>query len=102
MSGRDLTVGEARNLCRSYGMWVASRDEIVTDAYGAGLIKAEIHKLTGVARSTIDVILASVSDTDRSPAAAPPGHTLRDTGRAPEPTRPPGTPAPGPATGGAA
>lgn len=102
MSDRDLTVKEARHLCGKYRTWVELRDYVIRNAYAAGLSKAEIHKLTGVARSTIDVILASVSDTDRSPAAAPPGHALRDTGRAPEPTRPPGTPAPGPATGGAA
>jgi len=35
------------------------RDEVVRTAAEAGLIKSEIHRLTGIARSTLDRILGA-------------------------------------------
>jgi hypothetical protein len=35
------------------------RDEVVRTAAEAGLIKSEIHRLTGIARSTLDRILGT-------------------------------------------
>ena len=34
-------------------------DEVARTAAGAGLIKSEIHRLTGIARSTLDRILGT-------------------------------------------
>ena len=59
----ELTVRQAREMLAS---WAADhravdgrRDEVVRTAAEAGLIKSEIHRLTGIARSTIDHIVSS-------------------------------------------
>jgi hypothetical protein len=38
---------------------ISNRDDIVRAAYAAGFSKTKIHRLTGLARSTIDRILTS-------------------------------------------
>ena len=59
----ELTVRQAREMLAS---WAADhravdgrRDEVVRTAAEAGLIKSEIHRLTGIARSTLDRILGT-------------------------------------------
>ena len=59
----ELTVRQAREMLVS---WAADhravdgrRDEVVRTAAEAGLIKSEIHRLTGIARSTLDRILGT-------------------------------------------
>lgn len=53
----ELTVRQARELLAEYASIVASRDARVRIAWTSGVSKAEIHRLTGLARSTIDQIL---------------------------------------------
>jgi hypothetical protein len=93
MSGRDLTLSEARSLCHSYRMWAKARDTVVRDAVDAGLSKATVHALTGIARSTIDTILARTGRTTQPPAASSPAPSPREEGRA---TASPPRAAPGP------
>ena len=59
----ELTVRQAREMLAS---WAADRravdgrrDEVVRTAAEAGLTKSQIHRLTGVARSTLDRILGT-------------------------------------------
>ena len=57
--GEELTVRQARDLLIEYAAVLASRDARVRAAVGAGVSKAEIHRITGIARTTINDILAS-------------------------------------------
>ena len=57
----ELTVRQARELL---AQWTADqaaittrRDEAIRAAVDAGLSKSEVHRLTGIARTTIDRIL---------------------------------------------
>lgn len=66
---KELTVRQARELL---ALWTADqaaitirRDEVVRSAVDAGLSKSEVHRITGIARSTIDRIV--------TPPAAPDG-----------------------------
>ncbi len=59
----ELTVRQARELL---ALWAAEqhavagrRDEVVRAAVEAGLSKAEVHRLTGIARTTIDRIVVA-------------------------------------------
>ena len=52
----DLTIRDACALLRAYGEWSANRDNLIRAAYAAGVSKATIHRLSGLARSTIDII----------------------------------------------
>ncbi len=65
---QELTVRQAGELLTG---WAAERravagrrDDVVRVAVGAGLTKAEVHRLTGIARTTIDRIVGA------APAAA--------------------------------
>ena len=58
----ELTVRQAREMLAA---WAAEqdavagrRDEVVQAAVDAGLSKAEVHRLTGIARTTIDRIVS--------------------------------------------
>jgi hypothetical protein len=58
----ELTVRQAREILTA---WAAERrsvagrrDEVVSVAVEAGLSKAEVHRLTGIARTTIDRIVS--------------------------------------------
>jgi DNA invertase Pin-like site-specific DNA recombinase len=55
-----LTVHEARQRLITWQSWTQMRDEFVRQAFASGVSKAEIHRLTGIARTTIDRILAEV------------------------------------------
>ena len=43
------------------------RDDVVRVAVGAGLTKAEVHRLTGIARTTIDRIAGVVPSAGGGP-----------------------------------
>ena len=65
----ELTVRQAREKLTS---WAADRravdgrrDEVVRAAVEAGLTKSEIHRLTGIARSTLDRILGAAGGDQR-------------------------------------
>lgn len=54
---QGLPLTEARMLLRVWAGHAAERDRLVRAAYTAGLSKREIHRLTGLARMTVDHIL---------------------------------------------
>jgi len=60
----DLTVRQAREMLTAWAAEqdavAARRDEVVRAAVEAGLSKAEVHRLTGIARTTVDRILADL------------------------------------------
>ena len=43
------------------------RDEVIRSAIEAGLSKSEVHRLTGMARTTIDRILGAVPAMEQDP-----------------------------------
>jgi hypothetical protein len=63
----ELTVRQARELLADWAAVVRSRDERVLTAVESGLSKAEVSRLTGIARSTIDRI---VDSAPRGPVTA--------------------------------
>jgi hypothetical protein len=67
----ELTVREAREMLAG---WAAEqdavgrrRDEVVRAAIDAGLSKSEVHRLTGIARTTIDRILGGLPAMQEDP-----------------------------------
>ena len=62
MTSRDRPQ-HARKLMKLRNL-TGERDKIITEAYRAGFTKMEIHKLTGVARTTIDEILRREEGSD--------------------------------------
>ena len=58
---RELTVRRARDMLAAWaveqGAVAGRRDEVVRAAVAAGLSKSEVHRLTGIARTTIDRIV---------------------------------------------
>jgi hypothetical protein len=58
----ELTVRQARDLLTEWAEVTRSRDDRVRTAYISGLSKSEISRLTGIARTTIDRIVESISD----------------------------------------
>lgn len=54
-----MTIAEAEESLTDYAATVASRDERVRAAVAVGVSKHRVHILTGIARTTIDTILAS-------------------------------------------
>lgn len=57
MNTERLTVAEAEQMALDWAANYARRDEMVRAVKAAGLTKLRIHKLTGIARTTIDRIL---------------------------------------------
>ena len=59
----ELTVRQAREMLAAWAAEqdavAARRDEVVRTAVDAGLSKAEVHRLTGIARTTIDRIVSA-------------------------------------------
>ena len=62
----ELTVRQAREMITT---WAAAqraaavqRDEVVRAAVAAGLSKSEVHRLTGIARTTVNRIVGSGPD----------------------------------------
>ena len=67
----ELTVRQAREMLAG---WAAEqdavgsrRDEVVRAAIDAGLSKSEVHRLTGLARTTIDRILGTLPAMEADP-----------------------------------
>ena len=67
----ELTVRQARQMLAA---WTAEQDavgsrreEVVRAAVGAGLSKSEVHRLTGIARTTIDRILGAAPALEADP-----------------------------------
>ena len=67
----ELTVRQARELLAA---WAAEhhavgsrRDGVVRAAIDAGLSKSEVHRLTGIARTTIDRIAGAVPAMEQDP-----------------------------------
>ncbi len=59
------------NARRSLALWhriAKSRDQRILDAYDAGLTKSEIHRLTGVSRPHIDVVIRREQDRQCHPS----------------------------------
>ncbi|HEY1706082.1 MAG TPA: hypothetical protein VGG75_40910 [Trebonia sp.] len=60
---KDLTIRQARELLTSWAAEqvavTARRDDVVRTAIAAGVSKSEIQRLTRIARSTIDRIIAA-------------------------------------------
>ena len=70
-SVKELTVRQAREMLAG---WAAEqdavgsrRDEVVRAAIDAGLSKSEVHRLTGMARTTIDRILGTLPAMEQDP-----------------------------------
>jgi len=59
----ELTVRQAREMLTAWaaeqGEVASRRDEVVQAAVAAGLSKSEVHRLTGIARTTIDRIVST-------------------------------------------
>jgi len=67
----ELTVRKAREMLAA---WPAEQDavgsrrgEVVRAAIGAGVSKSEVHRLTGMARTTIDRIVGAVPAMQQDP-----------------------------------
>ena len=67
----ELTVRQARQMLAA---WAAEqdavgsrRDEVVRAAVDAGLSKSEVHRLTGMARTTIDRIAGTIAAMEEGP-----------------------------------
>ena len=70
-SVKELTVRQAREMLAG---WAAEqdavgsrRDEVVRAAVDAGLSKSEVHRLTGMARTTIGRILGTLPAMEQDP-----------------------------------
>jgi hypothetical protein len=65
----ELTVRQAREMLTAWAVEqdavAGRRDEVVRSAVDAGLSKSEVHRLTGIARTTIDRILGQASGAGR-------------------------------------
>jgi hypothetical protein len=68
----ELTVEQAREMLTA---WAAEqdavsgrRDDVVQAAIAAGLSKSEVHRLTGIARTTIDRIVCAAPAADEGAA----------------------------------
>ena len=58
MTRAELTPRQAMELLDAWGKWNARRDELVRQAFDARVTRAEIHRLTGLAVTTINRIIA--------------------------------------------
>lgn len=73
----ELTVRQARELLAQWSADQAAittrRDEVIRAAVDAGLSKSEVHRRTGIARTTIDRILTAHSVPDGAAIVQPGG-----------------------------
>lgn len=60
-----LTYGEAEQALTRYAETTGGRDELVRAALAAGVSKHRIHQLSGIARTTIDRIMAESTEEKR-------------------------------------
>lgn len=65
----ELTLRQARELLAAWAADQAAvtrrRDEVVRLAVAAGVSKIEVHRLTGIARTTVDRIISAVEESTR-------------------------------------
>ena len=73
-SARSATELTARRARQMLAAWAADhdavgsrRDEVVRAAIDAGLSKSEVHRLTGMARTTIDRIAGTIAAMEQDP-----------------------------------
>jgi DNA invertase Pin-like site-specific DNA recombinase len=78
---KELTLRQARELLTTWAAEqsaaAARRDEVVRTAVAAGLSKSEIHRLTGIARSTVDRIVEAPEISSDGPSTAHGGGNTR-------------------------
>lgn len=89
MAARELTYREAIELLTEWSWWAVRRDEFVHVAHSARVSIADIHRLTGLSRSTIATILAAEVPPPESGSGAVPGAAAGGpphVGRGPAPT----------------
>ena len=60
----EMTLREARELLAEYAEMAATRDQRIRTAHASGVSVMEIHKITGLARTTIQKIIES--ETEKS------------------------------------
>ena len=57
----ELTIRQAREMLTAWAAermrWTSQRDQVVRAAVEAGVSKSEVHRLTGIARTTVDRII---------------------------------------------
>ena len=62
----ELTLRQSRELLAEWAAQQAEvtrrRDEVVRIAVDSGVSKSDVHRLTGIARTTIDRIVSSAAD----------------------------------------
>jgi hypothetical protein len=68
----ELTLRQARELLAAWAAErdavTARRDEVVRAAVSAGVSKSEVHRLTGIARSTLDRIIGAAAGEEAGDA----------------------------------
>lgn len=74
----ELTVRQAERLLIEWAAVSAGRDGRVRTAYASGVSKMRIHELSGLARSTVDQILAGRTAGPHGPTGAAVTLTPRD------------------------
>jgi len=58
MTRAELTPRQAMEMLDAWRRWDERRDELVRQAFAARLTRAEIHRITGLAVTTINRIIA--------------------------------------------
>ena len=66
----DQRVRALRERLGLYGELKENRDQLIKDAWLAGISKTDIHRLTGLGRNTIDRICGT--EADRAGLTSPP------------------------------
>jgi hypothetical protein len=61
-----MTQAEARDELLRWREYHGQRDTLIRQAHEAGVTKTDIHRITGIARTTIDSILAITDDNIRA------------------------------------
>lgn len=57
-----MTAAEARDELLRWREYHGQRDTLIRKAHAAGVTKTDIHRITGIARTTINTILAGARD----------------------------------------
>ena len=80
----SLPVEVLRKRLHMFGAQMDMRDQLVRDAHAAGITKTDIHRITGIARTTIDRIVGTIPQTSGPGHLAPPGAGAGPTTNRPE------------------
>ena len=73
-----------RERLQAYAAQQDGRDQLVRDAFEAGETKTYIHRITGIARTTIDRIVGTIPQTSSPGAGTPPSPGTGPTTNRPE------------------